>query len=211
MSIIDIYKIFAEKVAKIDFSCVTGCSTCCTRSVTLTTGEGRLIMEYLMEQGRELPLLPFNARPLRPGLTSNGLAELYLSGLEPEEEAGLVWNFEPCPFLGDGLCSIYEVRPFACRSFGSTVNCAETGTAQAPPWYVTMVIVVNQVLEELDRGGHWGNLADVLTYLAGLADGDYQASGRLLPNRPAPGFLVVPEERERVSRLLERLGWTCRI
>jgi Fe-S-cluster containining protein len=145
LSITAIYKIFAEEVASIDFICRPGCSTCCTRSVTLTTGEGRLILEYLREHGGELPPLPFDARPLRPELTTNGLTEVYLSGREPREEES-PWNFEPCFLLRDGLCTIYEARPFACRSFGSTVNCATTGTAQAPSWFFTLTIVVNQVL-----------------------------------------------------------------
>jgi Fe-S-cluster containining protein len=208
LSISAIYKIFAEEVASIDFICRPGCSTCCTRSVTLTTGEGRLILEYLREHGGELPPLPHDSRPLRPALTTNGLAALYLAGQEPEEGSESPWLFEPCFFLRHGLCTIYEARPFACRSFGSTVNCATTGTAQSPPWFVTLAIVANQVLEESDRSGHWGNLSDILAFLAGRENGDYHASGRLLANQLTPGYLVLPEERERVSLFLEKLGWS---
>jgi Fe-S-cluster containining protein len=197
-------------VASIDFICRPGCSTCCTRSVTLTTGEGRLIIDYLREQGRELPPLPHDVRPLRPALTTNGLAEVYLSGREPQEEAESPWNFESCFLLRDGLCSVYEARPFACRSFGSTVNCATTGTAQAPPWFFTLTIVVNQVLEGSDRGGYWGNLADVLAFLTERNTNDGRPdSGRLLANLPSPGFLILPEEREPVQRFLERID--CRV
>ena len=210
MSVTDIYKIFAGEVASIDFACGPGCATCCTRSVSLTTGEGRLVLDYLREQGRDLPPLPFDAQPLHPGLTTNALAAIYLAGREPEEGNESPWLFEPCFFLRKGFCTIYEVRPFACRSFGSTVACNKTGEALAPDWFVTLTIVINQILEELDRGGSWGNLADILTFLAGQATSDYHASGRLLINQPVPGFLVVPEERERLALILEKIGWLGR-
>ncbi len=153
----------------------------------------------------------YDEQPLRPGLTTNGLAALYLAGRAPEEGNESPWLFEPCFFLRDGLCIIYEVRPFACRSFGSKVHCGKTGEALAPDWFVTLTIVINQILEEMDQGGSWGNLADVLAILSGQATGDYHASGRLLANQPAPGFLVVPEERERVALVLKKLGWAGRI
>jgi len=207
LSITAIYKIFSEEVASIDFACGPGCATCCTRSVTLTTGEGRLILDNLQELGRELPPLPFDAQPLRPPLTTNALAALYLAGQEPGEEAESPWFFEPCFFLRDGLCTIYEVRPFACRSFGSTISCTATGMAEVPDWYLTLATVVNQVLEDQDQGGSWGNLADVMAFLAGQADDEYRGSGRLLANHPLPGFLLLPEERQRVSLFLARIGW----
>jgi hypothetical protein len=51
LSITDIYKVFAEEVASIDFACRPGCATCCTRSVTLTCDEGRLILGFSTEAG----------------------------------------------------------------------------------------------------------------------------------------------------------------
>lgn len=208
MSVSAIYKIFAEEVASIDFACGPGCATCCTRSVTLTTGEGRQILDYLRQQGRSLPPLPHDEKPLRAALTTNGLARLYLAGHEPEAETEPPWLFEPCFFLRDGLCAIYEARPFACRSFGSTLNCAGAGTAEVPAWYPTLAIVVNQVLEDLDRGGSWGNLADVLAFLSGQRGSEgYPATGRLLSNLPVPGFLLLPGEQEIVARLIERIGF----
>jgi len=138
-----------------DFACGPGCSTCCTRSVPLTTAEGRLILEYLREGGRDLPPLPFDPLPVRPSLTVNDLAHHYLAGRDPAGESDSPWLFEPCFFLCNGLCSIYEARPFACRSFGSTCNCATGGAAEVPDWYLTLATVINQVLEDLDRGGRW--------------------------------------------------------
>ncbi|MBI5559565.1 MAG: YkgJ family cysteine cluster protein [Deltaproteobacteria bacterium] len=202
--ITEIYEVFAEESAAIAFACGPGCATCCTRSVTLTTGEGRLIVDFLRETGCALPPLPRDQAPLRPASTGNGLAALCLAGQETPEEPESPWLFEPCFFLKEGLCAIYPVRPFACRSFNSTVNCGKTGMAEAPEWFLTLAIVTNQLLEDLDRGGFWGNLADVLAFL-GHGRGEAVKSAareRLLPSQPLPGLLVPPEERPRINRFL---------
>lgn len=203
-----IYEVFAEESASTNFACGPGCATCCTRSVTLTTAEGRLILDFLRANGRRLPELPRDEVPLRPSLTTNGLAACYLAGQEVADEAESPWLFEPCFFLRDGLCTVYNVRPFACRSFISTINCGISGMAEAPGWLVSLTIVTNQILENLERGGCWGNLADVLAFLdvgageeAGLA-----ARSRLLANQPVPGLLVVPEELALVRKYLAKLG-----
>ncbi|NTV14695.1 MAG: YkgJ family cysteine cluster protein [Desulfobulbaceae bacterium] len=203
-----IYQIFAEATTNLAWACGPGCATCCTRSVTLTTGEGRLISDFLRQSGYPLPELPIDPIPLRPALTANGLAGCYLAGQEPAEEPDAPWLFEPCFFLNAGLCRIYEVRPFACRSFASTVNCGLAGMAEVPEWLITLAIVTNQILEDLDQGGWWGNLADVLAF---LEDGRGQAAkattqGRLLPNLPAPGLLLVREEWVQVEKYLSRIG-----
>ncbi len=208
LMIADIYKVFADESASISFACGPGCATCCTRSVTLTTGEGRLLVDFLRDTGRGLPELPRDLRPLRPALTTNGLAGSCLAGQEVPEEAESPWLFEPCFFLRENRCSVYEVRPFACRSFVSTVNCGQAGMAEAPDWLVTLTIVTNQLLEGLDRGGWWGNLADVLAFLDDGAGEEARltAQGRLLPNLPVPGLLVALQEREMVDKYLARLG-----
>ena len=199
----DIYEAFTEELAGLDFACGPGCATCCTRSVTLTTAEGRMIVDFLQQAGRDLPELPRDPVPLRPALTGNGFAALCLVGEEVPEESESPWLFEPCFFLKDGLCTIYPVRPFACRCFASIVNCGESTMAESPEWFVTLAIVTNQLLEDLDRGGFWGNLADLLAFL-GSGQGE-AASYRLLPNLPLPGLLVIPEERPRIDRFLAKI------
>lgn len=205
--IAEIFKVFAEAAASIDFACGPGCATCCTRSVTLTTAEGRLIVDFLRAAGRGLPELPRDPVPMRPAVTANGLAALCLAGEEVPEETDSPWLFEPCFFLKDGLCSIYPVRPFACRSFGSIVNCGQAAMAEVPEWFVTLAIVTNQLLEDLDRDGFWGNLADILALVDDGAGEAVRVAAResLLPNRPWPGLLVLPEERSMVDRFLARV------
>jgi len=204
----EIYQAFAEMSDKVAFACGPGCATCCTRSVTLTTAEGRIIGDHLRSTGRVLPEIPLDPLPLRPSLTTNGLAGSYLVGQEPPEESDSPWLFEPCFFLHEGLCSIYEARPFACRGFTSTVNCTTSGTAEVPEWLLTMTIVTNQILEHLDHGGWWGNLADILAFLdAGQGElARFTARDRLLANLPAPGLLVVVQEVAMIENYLARLG-----
>lgn len=209
----DIFEVFSEASAGIAFACGPGCATCCTRSVTLTTAEGQLIVDFLHEVGACLPELPRDPVPLRPALTSNGLAALCLAGKEMPEESESPWLFEPCFFLKDGLCSIYPVRPFACRSFGSTVNCADSSMAEVPEWLATLTIVTSQLLEDMDQGGGWGNLADVLAFLDDRQDETARlaARARLLPNLNIPGLLVLPEERPIIDRFLAKARERTRI
>lgn len=206
----EIYRIFAAETAELALACGPGCATCCTRSVTLTTAEGRLLVDYLVETGGVWPVIPRDRVGLRPALTTNGLAACYLAGQEGPEEPDSPWLFEPCFFLRAGRCSVYPARPFACRSFVSTVRCGNSGLAETPEWLLTLTIVTNQLLEHLDRGGYWGNLADVLGYLGGgeadAADWRLLARKRLLPTLPLPGLLVVPEELSLVDSYLAKLG-----
>lgn len=164
-------------------------------------------MDFLRASDDGLPDLPIDRILLRPSVTSNGLASICLAGKEVGPEAEVPWLFEPCFFLRGGLCSIYPVRPFACRSFGSTLNCGQSGVAEAPDWFVTLAIVTNQLLEDFDREGWWGNLADVLSFLA-AERGEaacLAARNRLLPTQPLPGLLVMPDERPLLNQFLDRV------
>jgi len=205
-----IYAAYEKEVAGIAFACREGCASCCTQSVNMTTAEGRGILAYLSETGRELPSLPGKERRTCPTLTTNGLAACYLEGREAGPEPESPWIYEPCVFLQGERCTIYPARPFGCRSFGSTRSCAELGIAEAPEWFITLNSVVNQLIEHLDLDGFWGNIYNVLGFLNGSekdyiqSGGDGRAAG-LLPNLSVPGFLVPHEEQEMINRFLEGL------
>jgi len=72
-------------------ACKQGCSYCCNIAATITTTEARIIGKYV---GRK-PLV----------LTKR----VDIFGNIPK------YSGTPCPFLKQGRCSIYEVRPLACR------------------------------------------------------------------------------------------------
>ena len=85
-------------------ACRKGCSHCCNTPVTISGIEADLI-------GRHAGIAP--ARPAQ---------SVRLQDFENLEDAmpalaaisGQV-DPSPCPFLRDGACSVYDVRPMACR------------------------------------------------------------------------------------------------
>lgn len=205
----EIYTIYEKEIAGIKFACKEGCSTCCTQSVTMTTIEGKAILAFIKEQGRSLPVLPDTADRPRPACTTNNLAAHYLDGRDLPVEPDEPWVYEPCVFLENDRCSIYQVRPFGCRSFGSTISCADHGIAEVPDWFVTVNTIVSQLIEHLDRGGYWGNMLDVLGYLD--QDGEQSVredscrSSRLLSTQQLPGFLIPPGEEDIINRFWGKL------
>jgi hypothetical protein len=92
-----IFSFFEEWSRAYPLACRKGCSSCCTRSVTITGLEGRVLREHLEREGRsgllaELPALA--AGDARPELTTNQFAAACLEGIEAAgEEQG--WNFAP--------------------------------------------------------------------------------------------------------------------
>jgi Fe-S-cluster containining protein len=203
-----IYRIYEKEIVELPFVCRAGCSTCCTQSVTMTTAEGGLIRDYLRREGRVVPELPETAGRSRPACTTNGLAACCLEEMEAPPEIDEPWIYEPCLFLADDRCTIYPVRPFACRSFASLSSCAESGVAEVPDWFISLNIVVSQLIEHLDRDGRWGNMIDVLRYLESGESGVGQE--RLLASQPVPGLLVMREELPVVDRFLVRLADAAR-
>lgn len=189
-------------------ACRRGCSSCCTRSVTMTGLEGAVLREYLEQAGQasllaDLPALATgDARPLS---TTNQFAAACLQGIEtaggPE-----CWNLASCPFLVDQACRVYPARPFGCRAFGSLARCDRSGAAEVPSLLLTVNTILLQLIEHLDQGGPWGNMFDVLAATRKGEDGGQEETRPgLLTCRPCPGFLVLPEEQGEVDHLLARL------
>jgi len=195
---------FAQWAHPFAFVCRKGCTTCCTRSVTMTSLEGDGIMTFLAEGDRlsELAAPAFQPTASRMGrtgqYTTNTFVAAHLRGESVEEADN--WDLRPCPFLKEESCSIYPVRPFGCRLFASLDPCAASGVAEMPPGYLAGATALLQYIEHLDNNGFWGTMVDVL---AGLHSG--QADGCGEPNAPIPGFLIAPDERTIVEPLLEGL------
>jgi Fe-S-cluster containining protein len=95
----------AQSIRKrITFDCTRGCSHCCTLRIEVIVPEVFLI-------ARELGKLPAAKRDeLIARLTEHSRAA---HGVRMEH------FFLACPFLEDGACSIYEVRPTMCRKYWS--------------------------------------------------------------------------------------------
>src|SRR5690606_23838660 len=89
-------------------ACRSGCDHCCYQSVGVTPPEALAIAAHLRET-----LAPVELEHVRT--TLRAFAER-IRGLSSEER---VSPDLPCPFLREHACSIYEVRPLACRGVNS--------------------------------------------------------------------------------------------
>jgi Fe-S-cluster containining protein len=212
-----LYDEFADWSSGFSFACVKNCSACCTQNVTMTAVEGELIHRLLREEGRE-PWLAASIQKKgavsRPKMTTNGIAGACLQGEDVEfEQYG---NMEPCPFLENGYCQIYEVRPFSCRCFASEQKCFSGTSALLPEYYLSAATAVMQIIEHLGQGEYWGNMLDVLAALcdlpenrkyAGLLPATFagQARVQVIKAKPLPGFLLLEWEREKIAPLLDRV------
>lgn len=97
-----------------DLTCGPGCDDCCHRLVVCTRIEALALAEYLNEGGRLAP----RARAIEDHA---GALRQAIEGPASETQ-GHHW-FErrvPCPFLADGRCAVYALRPLSCRAHHST-------------------------------------------------------------------------------------------
>jgi Fe-S-cluster containining protein len=91
-------------------ACRGGCDTCCTLRVAATTPEILTIVNYIRSPSYSMTNSGFD---LAQRIAD---ADLVTRGLDEAER--LAVN-HLCPFIEDGLCVIYEVRPLACRGHAS--------------------------------------------------------------------------------------------
>jgi hypothetical protein len=216
-----LYRIHEQTVADLNPACRKGCSICCTRNVTMTGLEGRLMMGDLDQTGPEASY--FSAMRAaagqtvyRPRITINQLAALCAAGQEiPEEDVHCASG--SCPLLTDGLCSVYSVRPFGCRAMLSRVVCTAGGEADMPDFVLSVNTVFQQFIEALNAGGCSGNMLDVLIDLQERSHqnqhksccepvSDPPAGRMLLTNRPIPVLMVPPEHRNRMAPVIAAIG-----
>jgi len=121
-----IYGVYSRWVERFPLACQKGCATCCTQSVTMTSLEGEMLLDFLKVQGM-VNRLPDQFAQKTTGnkgaaITTNQFAKACLEQQKIDEDPLGSWDFTPCIFLSEGVCTIYEVRPFGCRSFGSVLG-----------------------------------------------------------------------------------------
>ncbi|MEW5723009.1 MAG: hypothetical protein AB1896_07880 [Thermodesulfobacteriota bacterium] len=197
-----------------NFACAEKCAACCTDAVTATTLEAARLERALEAAGREdlCRRLVQSAKGelFRPRITTNTMAYACLSRRDPPEETPPA-AAGPCPLLEDGLCPVYEARPFSCRGMFARKKCVPGAEAEMPAELVTLVTLCWQIIEHLDAGGLYGNLADLARTLSEANQAfNYQTGGQLAarglpPTRPVPGFLVPPEQETAVQAFLSPL------
>jgi Fe-S-cluster containining protein len=99
--------------------CGQQCSHCCHMAVTILDEEAKRIAQFLdrryVKQAR-----------------CKGIMEVAVKGDSMVQKYLRV----PCPFLKEGKCSVYEVRPFACRlhhTVSPTNDCCDLKVLQVTP------------------------------------------------------------------------------
>lgn len=102
---------FAQRAyeQKTPIACKKGCSWCCYQPVYITTNEALLIYEYMQQAFDDSQ---------KAILLSNAKQRLKKTkGLEEKDKQNIT---HACPFLFEGACVIYPVRPTACRVYLSS-------------------------------------------------------------------------------------------
>lgn len=216
-----IYDSFETWEKNRNFVCQKGCATCCTQNVTITAVEANKIFHYILKNNKEQWFAKCleNISPLNPPkITTNEYATACLSG--EEVDPGNNDNYTPCPFLQNNSCTIYSVRPFGCRCFGSNVKCSIDHPAEAPEFHLAASTSIYQIIEHMSQGEYWGNMLDVLLAMCGMREYESirkllfddtlikQSKDRLLKARPLPGFLLLEEDQKHVGPLLDMIFTT---
>ncbi|RUA02576.1 MAG: hypothetical protein DSY89_02645 [Deltaproteobacteria bacterium] len=209
-----IYRVLDDTFDNSTLACHRGCAACCTQNVTMTTLEGYRIITRLSQQAnlREQLSAAADSSRFLPELTINDLARQCAEN-GPVSEKNYPDDPAPCPLLADNICTVYPVRPLACRTMISTIDCRKSGYAQMDSYFLSAGNIFLQFTEHIDQKGLTGNLTDVLSYVcdnrkrhhyeAGAAIADV---GGLLPNHPLTVLMVPPEHRQQVSPILNQLN-----
>lgn len=217
--IIDIiYEQFALFSQNTNAACTKGCSTCCTQNVTVTATEAEKIFKFAVAQGKEewfSDILATKRDSVKPPMTTNDFARACLEGREVDP--GENDNFsEPCLFLEDGICQIYDARPFSCRAFISRTQCTANSPALVSDNYAATITALNQVIEHVGQKEHWGNLFDVLIAISDISaykecaqkntvQDLLEARGKTLTAQPLAGFLLTEENLTEAQDILESI------
>jgi Fe-S-cluster containining protein len=174
----------------------------------MSTLEGELILDFIRENNRKNWLTEQLAKRSTENrgkyFTVNQHAKFCLEHSEDVEDVPGSWNFTPCLFLHDDVCTIYDVRPFGCRSFISFEKCSGGSGAEVAPIHLAVNTVFTQINEHLcSDGGLWGNMANILLHL--ITDDLSGAAESLQPAQPIPGFLLEQREIKVIHDLLRQL------
>jgi hypothetical protein len=145
-------------------TCGKGCTPCCHVYVVATLQECEAIVYYLYRH--EVLLQHFLAsytvwrQRIQPyisilfkisELQNKRMAHLATSADEQSFDAALIAyasQDNPCPFLLDGACSIYEVRPYVCAGLVSTTP--QAWCKRGHPYYEKVELVKAEVLMDDD-------------------------------------------------------------
>jgi Fe-S-cluster containining protein len=159
----EIYQEYEQRAAgyKAHAVCAPGCSYCCTHfgSLDMTTLEGMRIRLWMQELSEP------EMQEMKQRISAN---------LRDKEQK----KASVCPFLDqEGLCRIYQVRPFACRHLYSLQKCGEQGPI-VHSGAMQLARSTIQRIHRLDSTGYSGHMSFILSLLERKDFlGLYQAGG----------------------------------
>ncbi|HDH97687.1 MAG TPA: YkgJ family cysteine cluster protein [Deltaproteobacteria bacterium] len=204
-----IYSFYDQFLKGFPLACRPGCHVCCTVNIVATSLEAGHLLHSSFFDNLDLKKLLSSATTgsvYRPSLSTNQIADFCLRQEEIPPDR-VEYGEGVCPFLDqEGLCSVYENRPFACRAMSSREVCQYGGEADMEPFLVTVNLAVYQIIEHLDKEGVSGNLLDVLSELVNNQSVSPGPGDRLISNRALPGFLITPDEQGRFRAFMRRLA-----
>ena len=154
-------------------ACRAGCTFCCHFTVDIRPAEAFVILDYVDRS--------FTSAAKTQALAAVRANAAALSGLD---EAQRVTQNIRCPFLDDGRCSIYPVRPQSCRNYHATdvTGCEQSyddpGNLDIDPEFAPGVYQAGEAHVEAVSGA----LAD-----AGYDVDAYELSGALAAALDDPG------------------------
>lgn len=140
-----------------ELDCHKGCATCCTLRVTATAPEVFMLARFI--------------RAVTPGLQKHGV-DLRAQIANANEvtcgvsESDRVDVRQRCPFIAQGVCVVYQVRPLACRGLASYDRkaCAQaaSGKIDAIPYsepHMRIRSLVQNAMQSAmrDAGVPWAN------------------------------------------------------
>lgn len=145
----------SEGLPRVD--CDKGCATCCTLRVSATAPEVFMLARFI--------------RAVQAGLSQRGVdlraqiaeANGRTCGLD---EAGRVSARQRCPFVAQGVCVVYQVRPLSCRGLASYDRkaCAQAASGRideipySEPHMRIRSLIQNAMQSALrDAGIAWGS------------------------------------------------------
>lgn len=163
-------------------SCHAGCDHCCHLLVEISWSEAFEMADWVMnkvprkDRDHFLSTIGEMAAEARNVLGKKKSGRKFLQPLYGDDDipdwAYDDWFYEkkrPCPFLKDGLCAAYEVRPSPCRLHLVTSDPAlckydveDDSDYEVPDELEEVKEELGPVIAGLNREGAWGQLAIML-------------------------------------------------
>jgi len=183
-------------------ACRKGCGTCCRIQVVATAPEVLMVARYVRAMAGGFRKVGIDL-PARLAATADATAET----------AGTMFLGRECPFLAEGICVIYPVRPLACRGHVSfneeaCVSALEDEADEVPvsESHRTVRALVQGALQSALRdAGHAWSLYDLVGALKiALARVNAEAAFRAGEDVLHPA-IIDHVSREEMARTFDKL------